>query len=460
MVSPLSHTAANAILTIYSLSPVGLTDACDTAQRAASVHPRKAVTLVAAENSTGEDLTPRRSGFTAVLAISGTPRLVVSAVVARIPQSMISVASLLMIHQHYGSFAIAGVVTGAISVGLALAAPVQGALVDRHGANRMLPPVAVCQCLACGAFVAGAQLKLPVVAVVALAAPCGVFVPPISATLRAAWMALIDDVPLRDSAFALDAVTTQLWFALGPLATAIVVQVASPAAAVLSSGLLTVVGTLVFVGAKPIKATWRRRAARGSAPSHHTGKRRWAAAVSDRGLRRVQLTALFAGVGGGSTEVGLSALGVHLGSRAISGVLLGVWALGAAAGGWYYAGRSWRADVYTRQRAAAAAVAGLSLPLIVAGSVSVALLLSLLAGSPWAVLFACQYRLVGDLAPTDAVTEAFTWNVAALLAGTALGSAIGGLLISRFGVSSSFVLVAVAAGLIVVWLGRSRRMAR
>jgi predicted MFS family arabinose efflux permease len=92
----------------------------------------------------------------------------------------------------------------------------------------------------------------------------------------------------------------------------------------------------------------------------------------------------------------------------------------------------------------------MSLPLLAARSMASAIVLSLVAGLPWAALFASQYGRVGAAAPRHALTEAFTWNVAAIVGGSALGSAVAGVLISRLGAGASFVLAAGAALAILV----------
>lgn len=54
-------------------------------------------------------------------------------------------------------------------------------------------------------------------------------------------------------------------------------------------------------------------------------------------------------------------------------------------------------------------------------------------------MYACHYHLIGEAAPPRAVTESFTWMVAALVAGIAGGSALAGALISEYGVAACFV---------------------
>jgi predicted MFS family arabinose efflux permease len=261
-------------------------------------------------------------------------------------------------------------------------------------------------------------------------------------------MRVIDDVHVRDAAFALEALAMQLVFALGPLLAAGVVAAAGPSMALVAAGLITLIGTLFFASATTISVLGPVDV---DATRPISGKRRqWTAALRSKELRIVLLSVFLAGCATGAFEVGLPAVAVNLGSGPASGVLLGLWASGAAAGAWFYSRRRWMSPVIVRLRVAALAIAVLSLPLIAARSMASAIALSLIAGLPWAALFASQYGRVGAAAPKHALTEAFTWNVAAIVGGSALGSAAAGVLISRLGAGVSFVLAAGAALAILV----------
>jgi hypothetical protein len=49
------------------------------------------------------------------------------------------------------------------------------------------------------------------------------------------------------------------------------------------------------------------------------------------------------------------------------------------------------------------------------------------------------------------MTEAFTWSISALIAGTAIGTSTGGAMASALSPSICFVQAAVVVGSIVVW---------
>jgi MFS family permease len=392
-----------------------------------------------------------RPGFGAVLDIRGAPRLVASSVVGRMPLGMLTLGVLLLVQQEYGSFATAGLAVGALAFGCGVAAPVQGALIDRHGAARVLTPLGVAQAAITCVFAASAVLGAPPPVILLMALLVGVLAPPLSATLRMTWMNVTEHGPVRDAAFALDAMTTQLLFALGPLLTAVSVQLAGTMATVMLAGVISLAGTLVFAGAAPVKVATEIRSRARASGAERGESFRWIGALSSPGLRVVLVTVVLAGWAGGSLEVGLSALAVDLGSPAAAGVLIGVMCTGGVVGGWFYGRRTWHAAIASRHLLATGAAALAALPLVAAESIPVALAFSFIAGLPWAPLFACQYQMVADHAPEHALAEAFTWNFSAIIGGTAIGSALAGALTSGLGVSACFVQTAVVAVCAIGW---------
>lgn len=76
--------------------------------------------------------------YRALFAIAGFSRLVTSMMLARTAQQMVALVLVLLALQRYGSAEVAGLVTFfAVTPGL-IAAPVAGALLDRHGRTRLV----------------------------------------------------------------------------------------------------------------------------------------------------------------------------------------------------------------------------------------------------------------------------------------------------------------------------------
>src|SRR3954468_10301168 len=104
---------------------------------------------------------------------------------------MAGVGIVLFVHAQPGSFASAGLVSGALAAGSAGSAPVLGRLVDRLGQTRVLVPRAVVDAAALGGLVALGALHAPVIAMAAAALVAGLGAPPVGASLRALWPAML-----------------------------------------------------------------------------------------------------------------------------------------------------------------------------------------------------------------------------------------------------------------------------
>ena len=376
------------------------------------------------------------SRYRAFLAVPGFPRLLISSVLGRMPLGMSSLAVLLLIREQTGSFAIAGLAVGAYTLGGAALAPVQGALIDRYGQPRVLWPCACGQGALLVAIVVAAREEAPEVVLVVLAALAGILLPPISACARALWREATPDPAGREAAYTLDAISQEFIWTLGPLLVAAAVAAFSPAAAVLLCAGITLGGTALFASSE-LSRRWRGT----GSPRSRAG------ALASPGLRALLTTIALTGLGAGAVQVGLPALAVHVGSPAASGVLLALWSVGSLVGGLYYGARIWRLSVDARYRALLGLLALSTAPLIAASSLPAGVVLSLIAGIAYAPLLACQYALVGALAPRGTTTEAFTWSTAAFVGGISAGAALAGWLAETTGVGACFALGCLAAAL-------------
>jgi MFS family permease len=376
------------------------------------------------------------SGYRVFLSIPGARRLLVSAVVTRMPNGMLSLAILLLIRAQTGSFAIAGVAVGAFALANAAVSPIQGALVDRLGQPRVLGVCAAGQSALLVVLVGAAQRRLPAVLLVILVGLAGGLVPPSMACARALWSELTPDATTRNAAYALDAITLEAAWVLGPLLVVAVVALTSPAAAVLLCAAITVGGTAVFA-TSPISRRWRSSARRRSR----------AGAIASPQLRRLLGSIALFGFWWGALQVGLPALAVHVGSRQASGVLLALVSLGGVVGGLLYGARNWQLSIEDRYWVLLLLLAILLTPLIVASSLAAAIPLSLIAGLAMTPMISCQNTLVGAVAPAGTMTEAFTWTTAAMFGGIATGSAVSGSLVDTAGVGAPFAAACAAAAL-------------
>ncbi|HEY2319225.1 MAG TPA: MFS transporter [Solirubrobacteraceae bacterium] len=374
--------------------------------------------------------------YRSVLAAPGCARVFATALIGRLPQGMTSLAVLLLVRSHTGSYAVAGVAVGAYAFATAAAAPWLGRLVDRFGRRRVLVPASVLQALALVALVLAAAAHAGGVALVLVSALAGALMPPIAPAVRALLRDLLPDPDVRETAYALESVIQELIWMIGPLVVAVVIAVATPTAALLLSAAVCITGTVLFVSSPGARGE-------GSRTTRH--ERSPVLAIAE--LRALLGPIFLNGLAIGAIDVGLPALALHAGSRPASGLMLALWSAGSMTGGLWYGARTWRAPLATRYRMLLLTGVVCTAPLIAARTIPEGLVGALLAGLTIAPVFSCQYALVGRAVPAGVETEAFTWVASALIGGLAAGSALGGAAVAQGGVSAPFMLACASMGL-------------
>jgi MFS family permease len=374
--------------------------------------------------------------------------LVFCSLISRLPIGNNALAIVLFLREQTGSFAVAGAVSGSLAAGSGVGAPVLGRAIDRLGPRRVLVPAAFLHAAALGAIVGLAEIGAPALGLVACGLVAGFAVPPTSSVLRSQWTELLEP-RLLQAAYALDSTMIELIFISGPLLTAAIAAVASPAAALIISAIAVVTGTLAFTALPPTRALGV-----GGPASARTSR---LGALASPGVRTLVYTSIPAGVGIGMLEVGIPAFSRAEGAAAASGVLLAIWSLGSGLGGLLYGTLPRRRGLHRTHLLVAALLPLTLLPLALAPSVAVMALLVIPAGCCIAPLLATRNELVSEVAPPGMRTEAYTWPVTAFVIGIAAGAAISGGLVESAGWRTAFVVAAAfAAGGALVAVARRR----
>jgi MFS family permease len=377
--------------------------------------------------------------YARVLRAPDVARLLGAAVLARMPIGIDSLAIVLFVRAETGSFATAGLAAGAFGIGSGITSPIQGRLIDRHGHAGVMLPLAGLHATALGALVALGLSGAPSVALVACGFAAGASIPPVGSVVRPLLPRLLgDDKNLLPTAYAVDGIAIEMVFIAGPLLTAVIVSVGSPAAALLVSCGFVVVGTLVLVTA-PASRAWQ--------PASGDHERHLLGALASPGVRTIVAATAPIGFALGATEVTMTAFASDHGSRAAAGALLALWAVGSGLGGLTYGAREHGSAPGPRWVRIAVVFPLCSVPLLAAPSIAVMTGLAVVAGLCLAPYRAAANQLVGDVAPPGAVTEAFAWPITAIAIGAAAGSAVAGAIAQSVGWREGFAAV-VAAGLV------------
>ncbi|MEA2196642.1 MAG: hypothetical protein QOJ25_693 [Solirubrobacteraceae bacterium] len=354
----------------------------------------------------------------------------ITAFLARLSPAMNALAVVLLVRRATGSIADAGIVDAGLAIGAVLISPGQGRLVDRLGQPRVLIPSAFISSAALIALDISVHRHVGIPLLTVLAAIAGGTLPPISAAMRSLWAFLISEPKRRESAFALEAVLTEVYFIVGPLLTALIVAVASPSAAIIASVILTLAATIAFTTSPPSR---RWRAPEGTT---HT----LAGPLAGPGMRTMVISIVPMGLAFGTLEIAMPAFAARHGDPAAAGILLGALAAGSLMGGLVYGSRTWPGSLAQRYLVLAALFAAGMAPLLLAGTIPVMVVLMGLAGFTLAPVTACVFALIEEVAPPGTTTEAFSWIFTANMTGAAAGAAAAGALIHSSGIRAALLL--------------------
>lgn len=376
-------------------------------------------------------MAPGHARIPAVLLESHLRGSFAGAALARLGASMLPLSLLLLGHDRSGGFGTAGALVAVVGLAAAATGPALGRLVDRRG-PRVLAVTAVLHLIALVCLVNVDNFWLWPCSVVA-----GGAIPPVGAALRGRISRALPDADLMRAAYGLDAILTEITFVVGPSTVGVCVALAAPAASVILSGGLALVGATTFVLARDTSG-----ASRGSEASGTEDVRRpWGRLLPVLVVAALQMSAI------AFVEVGLTAFAVEQVSPAAAGPILAAWAAGSLVGGALYTARHWpgtaRAQAISLLILGAVGFTGLLLAVDLATVVP----LAVVAGLSGAPIAATLSHWCGSATAAGDRTAGF-----ALLASVSNLAGAGGYLLAGGVVQSTNerVAIGIAAGLVAV----------
>ena len=364
-------------------------------------------------------------------------RLLVVAFLSRMPIGMVGFSMLMFLREALGNFTLAGAAVGINFVAMAIAAPIQGRIIDRQGPERLIRVTAVVTTCALAAMMAAASAKLPFAVVALLAAVAGTFATPITTLTRTIWRHLFDDEDDRRTAFALDAVMIEFNFTIGPALVAFMLAFFSPSAAFALTIFTVGASAVVYMASGALRLFKRVASTERHLLGPLTEPRLWVVYIAMFGIT----------MGFGILEVGYPAFATFMGMGALAGILLAINSLGSATGGALYGGTRLESPI---ERQFAACMILMSVPFGLHGVFLDPLafgILAFLSGALIAPTLTAHAVLVSRLAPPKYATEAFTWSSTFIVSGIGSGMAMGGALAENAGLRTMFL---VAAGIILL----------
>jgi len=401
--------------------------------------------------------------------------------IARIPHSAAGVLLTLHIVLTLGQgYAAAGAAAAVMTVGIALGAPWRGRRVDTVGLRRALIPSVVSETVIWSIVPhVSYQWLLPLVFV------GGLLTLPIFSVVRQS-LGVLADGDQRRTAFALDAISTEMVFMVGPAAGAVVATSGQSVLGLTIVGVSTSLAGLFLMWFNPPtrsaagngaseaeEQSAAAMAVAAAAPAHvqeaaaelgpATAERR-RSGLGRMGLRNAGLrgraaasfawftasvAAVFAVAAGAGmvlsgTDVGIVAALETNGREAEIGIVFVFWCAASVLGGLVYGALHRPVSPILLLLGMAA----LTIPMGFATDTLTLSLLSLLPGFLCAPVLSAASEKVADLVDEARRGEAMGWYGSALTAGIALGAPLAGLFIDGVGAWGGFVAVGVAGVLL------------
>ncbi|MFJ1927662.1 MULTISPECIES: MFS transporter [unclassified Streptomyces] len=394
---------------------------------------------------------PGTASYRSALRTPGAAAFFLAAAPARVGVAMAGLGIVWLVHTETGSFAVAGLVTGSFAVAESLVGPQAARLMDRFGQPRVLVPLLCAHAGAITALVVLALTGAPALPLTAAGLAAGATVPQIGALSAARWSALLHGRAELAPAFALETMSNDAAFLLGPALAVLAATRLHPAAGTALAGALVVGAGLAFAATRRTAPAPAARAVRGVGADRGPG-RLW---TRNFGTLLAVNTAL--GVFFGSMQVSVSAFAAVHHAASAAGFLYGLMSAASLPAGLVY-GRCHRRTPPGRR-----------LPLLLA-FLACASLLPMLADSPWQLGLALllpgagvapcvivSATLVESVMDRPVLTQALTWTNSACAAGIAVSAAAVGRLVDGAGARTGFAvpLLALTATAALTWSSRT-----
>src|SRR5690606_345008 len=175
---------------------------------------------------------PARTGYARLPQLAGRAFLPV-AFLARLPFSMLTIGTLLLVTSTTSSVALGGLASAATALGTAVGGPTQGVLADRVGQRRVLLVCVPLATLAVLGLVLAASAPGATAAVLVAAAATGASAPQVGPLARVRWLRLAHAEPRTvGAAMSYESTADEVSFLLGPPPVGVLASPGSPPAAV------------------------------------------------------------------------------------------------------------------------------------------------------------------------------------------------------------------------------------
>ncbi len=387
------------------------------------------------------------AGYRPLFRVPGAAQFLIGATISRIGGAMFGVAVIVMVSTRRDSYALAGAVSAAGVLVLAVAAPIMGRLIDKHGQRRVALPASLLTSVALLATVWASIVDAPAW-MLFVGYGCSAMLPEVGPMSRARWAHLLRDDPDQlHTAMSLEQVLEELAFVVGPVLAVLAATTLFPEAGLVLAELLFMVGTLTFLAAR-----------RTEPPVVPHDERPAGLAIQRPGMPVVAASLFLVGVLFGANEVVAVAVADEAGVKAFSSTILAAFALGSALSGLVFGARTLGPNIAKRFVLIGAAMCLLQAPVLLTHNLWALAGIMFVAGSATAPMLITALTLTQRIVPAALLTEGMAVSITGILIGISAGTAVTGVAIEWFGAHAAYALpvTAAAGAALIAYAGRFR----
>lgn len=352
---------------------------------------------------------------------------------------MFGVAVVAMVAGRRDSYSLAGGVSAAGLIMLAITAAAVGRLVDRFGQRRVTLPLALWGVAWDAVLVIASMTGAPAWTLF-VAYPMAAIVAAPDAMSRARWAHLLQGQPDRlHAAMSLEQVLDEFSFVIGPAVAVLLATTVTPESGFIAASILYAVGSLLFVSARSTEP-----------PVDPAGGAGVRSVMRNAPVLVVALIMVLTGGVFGANDVVTLAFCAEHGHKNLAGLVLAVFAVGSGAAAIVYGARALKSSLSRALLLGTVAMCVLEAPILLVDNLVALAVVLLIAGGATAPTLITAMKLAQTLVRPGQVNESMGVVFTGLLIGVAAGSALSGAVVERWGAHAGyFVPVASALGAIV-----------
>lgn len=449
-------------------------------------------TRTASPTGTARQQGRKKSPFIALLSLPEGRRFTFSALVARLPMSMLSLGTVLAIQHLYKNWSSAGVVSAIYVLSAAVMTPVFARWFDRYGQRKVGNIALPLSNIFLALFIVILWLRLPLPVVIIGAILLGATQFSFGALARTRWTWLLrtrteqgiltqqDAVTLLSTAYTLESAFDELLYIIGPILATTLATAVSPISQLIVPLIAQILGGTIFFALhsatantqalqtlkqpvtldtnarKPITDQERLK------KLHPTRSpiallRRFTAhsALGFPGVPLLVISFVAYTTSFSAYDVGVVALAKSHGMEAISGLLLAIYSVGSLCGALIYGSRTWKSPLWRRYVTfVSLLVIGFILLDLTKDVIPLFIPVAFISGLVISPAYATANMIIEDSVPGTYLTEGLSWMNTAAAIGSSIGSSIVGVIIDHFGADAAFnmpwMCVLLAAAIVLV----------